>query len=365
MGIQHADHMQKKQANPRLTAEPEEWVVANTPYANGIVNLQGTIGNRGVQRLLAQGRLQQPRQASFPMIGLVQPTVQRCTCGCCNGEHEEQEEQPDTTPHQVQRFWGDDEESEDSSEGGGIVDWISDTAGSVADTVGSWFGGDEEESSDSEGDNWYSDDESDTEDSEDTENDWYTEESDYTDTVNEIPTVNVECDTDEAVGYGGGSGGSISLHGKTVANYNNGKPIPAPFPSTVTVTTSKVGDTPVFSASGSFDVNFKADLKITLPTVPSDLSECQKKAVKEFIDGPLTAHENEHAKAYTDNYDGKFTVKLNHKNIKDTPEMRQNAMETPVQNEDVKRANKANAASGKLDPWNKTIPGLDCDEESE
>jgi hypothetical protein len=42
--------------------------------------------------------------------------------------------------------------------------------------------------------------------------------------------------------------------------------------------------------------------------------------------------------------------------------MRKRAMENPVNQEDQTRTKTANAASAALDPWNKAIPGLDCED---
>lgn len=299
-----------------------------------ILALQRLAGNRAVQRLLTP------------------PTAQRCGCGgggggCCPSSDDAQRE--------VQGWWWDEEDTgadtgtggteqaqaaEEPAElgeaGGSWLDWATEQAGKVADwaeaTWSEWTGG-----------------------------------SDETDgggpvagELDEVAAATVECEAADTIGFGKGKGKKISLHGKTESNYNHGKPIPAPFPSTVTVTTGKIGKTDVFTAQGSFDVTFASNPAITLPSVPSGLRPCQQKAVQAFIDGPLTAHENDHANAFTSNYDGTFTATVNVKNIRDTPLFRKRAMENPVNAEDIKRANAANAASKALDPWKRTVTGLDC-----
>jgi hypothetical protein len=376
MNVTHAAHVQKqKQLHRKLAQAAEDEQLTRADYADGgVVALQQLIGNRGVQRLIAQGQFP-ARKVGLPPVGGV--VRRKCSCGCCNGAHEEQEEPTAAKGEQIQRWWDDEEESED--DGGSWTDWVSDTAEDAVNTVESWFGEDEE-SEDDGGSWWDSEEESETEsdsdegswwdfgedeeseseseDESDSWTDWFDWSDDSDEEVHEIPEVNVDCLTDEGVGFGG----SISLHGRTDANYDHAQPIPAPFPSSVTVTTGDVGGTPVFSASGTFDVTFKANPSITLPSVPSGLTECQEKAVRDFINGPLAAHEQDHANAFTNNYDGTFTAKVNVKNIKDTPDQRQAAMDAPVQKEDVARVTKANAASKKLDPWNQTIPGLDCED---
>ena len=365
-----------------------------TPSAHQLVQLQQSIGNSGVRALLA-------RQAGT--------AVQREPA--------------------IQRFWGDDEETE--SEGGGsswldsVTDTVSDWAGggesetesggggggggaepetgggwseggssesesetdaggggwseggtaetesgesggSWLDEISDWFDGEEseQEPTEAEGekswwDELWSDDESESGDSESGEAD----EGEVTDEPpREIEAVSAACNT---TGHGGGT--SIKLHGLTSSNYDHAAPIPAPFPSSVTVTERKVKvskdkEEAVFDANGTFDVTFASNPSISLPTVPSGLTPCQEKAVQAFIDGPLTAHENDHKAAFENGYDGSFTATVSANNIKDTPEMRKRAMENPVMTEDQKRATTANAASKALDPWTQTVPGLDCKE---
>ena len=365
-----------------------------TPSAHQLVQLQQSIGNSGVRALLAR------RDGT---------AVQREPV--------------------IQRFWGDDEETE--SEGGGsswldsVTDTVSDWAGggesetesggggggggaepetgggwseggssesesetdaggggwseggtaeteggesggSWLDEISDWFDGEEseQEPTEAEGekswwDELWSDDESESGDSESGEAD----EGEVTDEPpREIEAVSAACNT---TGHGGGT--SIKLHGLTSSNYDHAAPIPAPFPSSVTVTERKVKvskdkEEAVFDASGTFDVTFASNPSISLPTVPSGLTPCQEKAVQAFIDGPLTAHENDHKAAFENNYDGSFTATVSANNIKDTPEMRKRAMENPVMTEDQKRATAANAASKALDPWTQTVTGLDCKE---
>ena len=375
-------------------SEDQQELIAQQP---AVVGLQQHIGNRAVQRLLAQGRLSSH--------GVVQkkPEIRRCGCGgscaACKGQAEEAVSTG--MVDQVQRFWDDEEE-----DGGGWLD-------SAAEEVGGWLSGDEAESG---GDSWWSgqdegeemvapwtENEEESEESgesgswlddaadwvsekagavadwaSDTWNDWTgggeeeTEEEELVEhdtggqpaTPGSIPTVNADCLTEEGVGFGNG-GGTISLHGQTNANYNHGRPIPAPFPDTVTVTTRTTPAGNAFDAVGTFDVTFDANTSVTLPPVPSGLTPCQEEAVRNFINGPLAAHEQDHVNAFRNNYDGTFTASVNAQNLADTPSNRQNVMNNPVNTEDVTRTTAANTASAALDPWNQTIPGLDCEDESE
>jgi hypothetical protein len=360
-------------------AEDRQELIAQQP---AVVGLQQHIGNQGVQRLLAQGRLSSQ--------GIVQnkPEIQRCGCGgscaTCKGQ-EEQLSVSAGIDKQVQRFWGDDEEEDGGSWWDSATDWVSETAGdawnAVSDTAGGNSGSETSEDSDSDGsgswlddaadwasdtwDDWTGGGEADEEEASDTEDsdwtdwlpDWLTGE-DSEEEAQDLPDISAECETEDGIGFGGAK--QMKLHGRTVSNYNHGKPIPEPFPSSVTVTTGKRGKDDVFSASGTFEVDFLASPTITLPSVPSGLKPCQEKVVQAFIDGPLTAHENDHKAAFKDNYDGKFTATVDVKNIKDTTNHREIAMRNPVNAEDQKRTVAANKKSKKLDPWKKTVEGLDC-----
>ena len=363
------EHYLRRSTGVHQTEDQQE-LIAQQP---ALVNLQQHIGNQGVQRLLAQGRLSSQ--------GIVQkkPEIQRCGCGgscaTCKGQNEELSVSTGMDK-QVQRFWGDDEEEDGGSWLDDVSDWASDTASDVAD-LASGSGGSSSSSSDSDtsGGSWW-DDVSDW--ASDTWDDWTgggeeeIEEEELVEhdtggqpaTPGHVPTVNADCLTEEGVGFGNG-GGTISLHGQTNANYNHGRPIPAPFPDTVTVTTRTTPAGDAFDAVGSFDVTFDANTSVTLPPVPSGLTPCQEEAVRNFINGPLAAHEQDHVNAFRNNYDGTFTASVNAHNLADTPSNRQNVMQNPVNAQDVTRTTAANTASAALDPWNQNIPGLDCEEESD
>jgi hypothetical protein len=365
----------------RALRSSDEPLLAPSPHQ--LVQLQQAIGNSGVRALLA-------RQAGT--------AVQREPA--------------------IQRFWGSDEEEgyDNSEDGGGswlsdmydsatelvtdganavqdatdsAIDWVS--GGAEATTEGggtanmgpdpqSESGGGEDKSwweqATDEVESWFDGGES-AEDQPGTEVEaegekswwdelWETDEDAGTDEApREIEDISAECQTKNGVGHGGGK--AIKLHGLTTSNYDHAKPLPEPFPPGVTVTerkvkVSKTQEQAVFDAKGTFEVTFASNPSISLPTVPDGLTPCQVKAVQAFIDGPLTAHENDHKAAFVNNYDGSFTATVDVSNIKDTPEMRKRALENPVMTEDKRRADLANGESAKLDPWKETVSGLDCKE---
>jgi hypothetical protein len=350
-------------ASPALRRKPARQDDAPLLSPHRLLQLQRLIGNAGVRALLAQ-----PAGTA----------AQR---------------KPD-----VQRFWGDDEESESDS-GGSWLDqanpensWAGgennggNGSGPASETGGG--GGYESGESDSETggageekswweqatdevESWFEDEHEEDAPEAEGEKSWWdelwdSEEDEGTDEApREIEDISADCQTQNGVGHGGGK--SINLHGLTTSNYDHARPLPAPFPAGVKVTerkvkVSKTVEQDVFDAKGTFDVTFASNPSISLPTVPDGLTPCQAKAVQDFISGPLTAHENDHKAAFENNYDGSFTATVDVTNIKDTPEMRQRALENPIMAEDKRRADLANAESTKLDPWKETVSGLDCKE---
>ena len=319
------DIQQNTRKHTPINTEDNELIATSSPtQVQRIMHLQRTIGNTAVQRLIAQGQIQIPSVTKAP-----ESSIHRKGCGCaaCCGvqEDSEQDTQSELVEAKVQRAGADDEDNDDS--GGG---WLSDTVSGIADTVGGWFGGDD--------------------DNEDGE-------------LKSIPQITAKCKTDEAIGYGNGEGGSVNLHGVTTADYNAGEPMPEPFPDTVNVETFKAGNQDGFTANGHFEATFDARTNVTLPDVPAGLSECQTEAVQNFIDGPLTAHENDHVSAFRDNYDGTVQIQVSTGRLLDTPDNRRNSMQNPLAVEHNRRRELANDASDALDPWNQDIPGLDCEDE--
>lgn len=50
--------------------------------------------------------------------------------------------------------------------------------------------------------------------------------------------------------------------------------------------------------SGTLSVKFKVATSVALPPVPANLTPCQQARVKAAIDGPLSAHEQQHVRAF-------------------------------------------------------------------
>jgi hypothetical protein len=374
-------------------SESEEILSRKNFQQASVADLQHLLGNQGVQTLLAKGKLSglagvQTRRAAA-QHGAVQwsigQSIQRCAdCG----------DEP------IQRFWDDEEErgeSQSESSGGGIWDTVSNAASGAANFVGETAGAAANAASDLVSDtanqaadttgrvvnsaretvngaidsvtNFVSD-------TAQSVGEWASETfgggesaqnrtdaaspTEVTGSGDSVSSADASCETEEGIGYGSGTGVSVSLHGKTVANYDHGKPYPKTFPAGTTVKRYEIGKTKVFDASGNVDATFKANPSISLPPVPGGLSECQAEAVKNFINGDLAAHEQDHADAFTNNYDGTVSVAFSFKAIPASKEAE--ALQSAIEKEDVSRINTANAASAKLDPWKKTIPGLDCDE---
>ncbi len=392
MTTNRADKTQQKPALQRQIGlnrhELEETPLRKNLQQASLMDLQRLVGNKGVQALLTQGKLGglagvQAQRATAQRSAIqrsVEQSIQRCEG--CGDEHEE----TFASPISVQR-WGDEDEGQQNqseSSGGGIwdtvsdaasgaADFVSNTAHAAADTASNLVSDTANQAADTVGEivNWARDT---TNGAIDSTINWAKDTFGGHDTANEgasptevtgsgdsVTSADANCETEEGVGYGSGTGVSVSLHGKTDANYDHAKPYPKTFPSGATVKRYAIGKVKVFDASGTVDATFKANPKISLPSVPSGLSPCQTKAVQEFINGDLAAHEQDHSDAFTNNYDGTVAVPFSFKAIPESKEAE--AIQSAIETEDVKRINTANTASGKLDPWKKTIPGLDCEDE--
>jgi hypothetical protein len=380
---------------PLLSVTDEQELVAKQP---DIVRLQQQIGNQGVQRLLAQGRLSSH--------GIVQkkPDIQRCGCGgscaACKGQDEEVTVSAGVG-EPVQRFW-DDEEEEGGSWLDDATDWVSDTASDAADWISGGSSG--SETSDESGGSWLddatdwvSDKAGDAADwASDTWNDWTgggeeEEDSDWlpdwlpdidipslTDEEEEEPidpeelVVEVEGDTGQAVcmseevGHGGGSTGGVSVSGLTKVDWSatTGK---GSFLNPK-IATRKVGNKTVYDVSGKVHIDYSGaepSVSFTVNPPMSQLSECKQEKVNAFkgSNGDLGKHEAEHvAKMKTFNGSEEFDHTFTGLEASSTDDLtaKVNAALTAVVDPKIKaRQAAAQKASDDLDPWSKPIPGIE------
>jgi hypothetical protein len=147
---------------------------------------------------------------------------------------------------------------------------------------------------------------------------------------------------------------NVSVQGQTDANYSNS------FSSNLSQRVASNCDgcegEECIKASGTLVSVFQANPTVTLPSVPSGLSECEEAAVSRFINTTLRRHELQHVAAFN-TYNATIRTRVNYTGCRD-------ALDAHLQNihdgiEQRRRAS-SDARSAALDPFNANIP-CDCD----
>jgi hypothetical protein len=124
-------------------------------------------------------------------------------------------------------------------------------------------------------------------------------------------------------------------------------------------------DKDLVDVTGKVSANYKASIKVTLPTVPDDLTACQKKRVKDAIDNQLAPHEQEHVKAFQ-KYDGAYTAPIEVKGVLRPEALKAltAAAKEKADEEGLRRKEEAQQASDALDnPPFVVEVDLNCEDE--
>jgi hypothetical protein len=151
-----------------------------------------------------------------------------------------------------------------------------------------------------------------------------------------------------SVGYGGGP----SLHGRADADYDGGKKTINKLKYSRATGCNCPGKQPCMKATGTLVVTYKVKVKITMPSVPTGLSECKQERVRRFLKNVLGPHEQEHKRRY-ETYNGTTQHPIEGlgcgqaeaKSVLDTEAQRIHDDEAP------ERKRVAAAYSGLLDPF--------------
>jgi len=149
----------------------------------------------------------------------------------------------------------------------------------------------------------------------------------------------------------------VSVQGHTDANYSHSYD----FSGSATRATDcgPCGASPCINDTGTIVSTFSANPSVTLPSVPPGLSECETNAVSAFINGTLSAHEQQHVAAFN-TYAGTVRTPFTYHGCQSGEDAyvqgRHNAIE-------ASRRAASNAASAALDPFSPTIP-CQCPEPS-
>jgi hypothetical protein len=109
--------------------------------------------------------------------------------------------------------------------------------------------------------------------------------------------------------------------------------------------------------------DYSVPINVTLPTLPSDLNDCERQKAQTWIDTVLAPHEQRHVRAF-EAYNGSTTrqVRFNACNSAAQGELA-TRVQSMLDSEQVSRQASAQRASDALDPFNSTIDIDGCDEE--
>lgn len=159
---------------------------------------------------------------------------------------------------------------------------------------------------------------------------------------------------------GNGTAGSVRLHGRTRGEYDGGSS---------TILNRKVkratgcdcpDEAPCLTATGTLRVSYHVAVTITMPDMPSGLSDCQERRVRTFLREVLGPHEQDHARRLR-SYDGttnrRFSVTACGQQAltSDVNDQLQQMHDTEAD----QRAAAADASSAAIDPFEREID-LDC-----
>jgi hypothetical protein len=147
---------------------------------------------------------------------------------------------------------------------------------------------------------------------------------------------------------------NVSVQGQTDANYSNS------FSSSLSprVATSCDGceGEECIRARGTLVSVFQANPTVTLPNVPSGLSECEEAAVSRFINTTLRRHELQHVAAFN-TYNATIRTRINYTGCRDGLDAHLQNIHDGIEQ---RRRSSSDARSAALDPFNATIP-CNCD----
>lgn len=180
--------------------------------------------------------------------------------------------------------------------------------------------------------------------------------------VLDVASIVVDGSPAEVEGAGGCE--NLKLHGGTTANFDGGPG--------ATVVNQKVKvsrgckpacdeGTPCVNVTGTLQSTYSALVVITMPGMPSGLTECEQGHVQNFLDKVLKPHEEEHERRLK-SYDGTTRIPIN-VTACGMDEVTKRVEKIHL-DEDAKRQEAARKKSDKIDPFNKKIDCSDCYKES-
>jgi hypothetical protein len=157
------------------------------------------------------------------------------------------------------------------------------------------------------------------------------------------PGMTFHREPEEVVAYAAGP----RLEGKTTATFDSiGHFDPDPPKAKAAKGCTCTGGT-CMQITGSFVVDYDSKPVVTLPDIPDNLTDCQRKNAQKFIREVLAPHEQQHVRAFRSNFDGTTKRKFDHK-VCSVDELKEK-VDADYVTELEARKQKAMDASNKLD----------------
>jgi hypothetical protein len=150
---------------------------------------------------------------------------------------------------------------------------------------------------------------------------------------------------------------SVTFSGRTDATFDGGKGHTENLKALPATDCKGCGAADCITATGSLVIDYHVSTTVTLPEVPSGLTPCQQKRVRDTINNVLKPHEDQHVAAFQ-SYNGTVTLPINYTGCKDGL---QGHVQSMIDANSAAREAAAKARSAALDPFVVNVD-LDCEE---
>jgi hypothetical protein len=155
----------------------------------------------------------------------------------------------------------------------------------------------------------------------------------------------------------GGCDGLV-LHGQANASYNGGSwSVAGQRVTTTGPCDTCPGGTPCLHLTGTLVTNYSVAVAITMPAVPDGLTPCEAGQVRAFLRDVLLPHEKDHERRFK-TYNGRTRNPLDLTGC-DMDDLRGQVAAAEAA-EDAARQAAANALSGAIDPFTRTVDCSSC-----
>ncbi len=151
---------------------------------------------------------------------------------------------------------------------------------------------------------------------------------------------------------------NVTFKGQTDATFDGGTGQTKNLKGVPAKGCSGCDDSECFTVTGTLQINYHVSTSVTLPEVPSGLTPCQEKRVRDAINTKLKPHEDKHVAAF-ETYNGTVNLPINYTGCKaglaDFVQVMHDA-------DGAARESAARAKSAALDPFHISV-NLDCEDE--